>query len=255
MENIPSWLLFLGTALLVVGTIEVGYLLGRTARRRSENEKESPVSAISGTVLALLAFILAFTFGIVSHRYDDRRDLVRDQADLIRTAYLRSDLLPEPDREQSKEIFLTYVATLVQASSSGHLTNKAEDLDALHSMELQLWDIAVENVRGGDTTATSALYVASLNDMSNVLAERIVVSVQSRLPTEFWIVLYILVMLAMIAVGYQTAIADSGRTWAMLILACSFSIVITLIAALDDPERGHIAISQQPMRNLQAELD
>jgi hypothetical protein len=30
--------------------------------------------------------------------------------------------------------------------------------------------------------------------------------------------------------------------------------VIVLIAALDDPERGYIAISQRPMIDLQAEL-
>ncbi len=98
------------------------------------------------------------------------------------------------------------------------------------------------------------MYAESLNDMSNLLATRIVVSVQSRLPTGWWIVLYVLVALAMISVGYQTAIADSRRTWAMAVLALSFSIVIVLIAALDDPERGYIVISQQPMYDLRAEM-
>ena len=119
MDEIPLWLLFVGTILMVVGTIEVGYLLGQAARRRSADEKESPVSAIAGTVLALLAFILAFTFGIVADRYDSRRELVREQADSIRTAYLSADFLPEPGRDESKELFHTYVATLVQAASCG----------------------------------------------------------------------------------------------------------------------------------------
>jgi len=35
-------------------------------------------------------------------------------------------------------------------------------------------------------------------------------------------------------------------------LALSFSIVIILIAALDDPERGYIAVSQQPLRNVRS---
>ncbi len=103
------------------------------------------------------------------------------------------------------------------------------------------------NVRAGDTTDISALYVESLNDMSNMLATRIVVAVESRLPIEFWIMLYVLVALAMIAVGYQTAIANSQRTWMLVVLALSFSIVIVLIAALDDPERGYIAVSQRPL--------
>ena len=73
IDDIPIWLLFVLTTLLVVAAIEVGYQVGNRARRRSEEEKESPVGAIVGTVLALLAFILAFTFGIVSDRYDARK--------------------------------------------------------------------------------------------------------------------------------------------------------------------------------------
>src|SRR6476661_6683187 len=102
MDEIPLWLLFLGTILLVVGTIELGYLLGQAARRRSAEEKESPVSAIAGTVLALLAFILAFTFGIVADRYDNRKALVREEAGAIRTSYTEASFLPEPDRDTAR---------------------------------------------------------------------------------------------------------------------------------------------------------
>src|SRR5215204_3406329 len=122
MDDIPLWLLFVATILLVVATIEVGYLLGKTAHRKSEDEKESPVSAIAGSVLALLAFVLAFTFGIVSNRYDARRELVRDQAVAIRTAYSRSDFLPEPSRNQAKGLFNDYIALIVEAGKPGHLS-------------------------------------------------------------------------------------------------------------------------------------
>jgi hypothetical protein len=58
----------------------------------------------------------------------------------------------------------------------------------------------------------------------------------------------------MFAVGYQTAIAKSQRTWMMIVLALSFSVVIVLIAALDDPERGYLEVSQRPLTDLQAEM-
>jgi hypothetical protein len=254
MDDIPLWLLFVATTLIVVATIEVGYLLGKSVHRKSEDEKESPVSAIAGTVLALLAFILAFTFGIVSDRYDTRRALVREQASAIRTSYLESDFLPEPGRDAAKVLYKDYIALVVQAAKPGHLANNPGDLSELRTIQSQLWDIAVANVRAGDTTDISANYTESLTEMSNVLAVRIAVSVQSRLPTGLWIVLYVLIALGMIAVGYQTAIAGSRRTWAMVILALSFSIVVVLIAALDDPERGYISISQRPLIDLQSEM-
>ena len=54
MDDIPLWFLFVITTLLVVAAIEVGYQVGNRIRRNSEDEKESPVGAIVGTVLALL---------------------------------------------------------------------------------------------------------------------------------------------------------------------------------------------------------
>src|SRR5215211_2641346 len=170
MDDIPLWLLFVATILLVVGAIELGYLLGKTAHRKSEDEKESPVSAIAGTVLALLAFILAFTFGIVSNRYDSRRELVREQATAIRTSYLESDFLPEPGRDAAKVLYNDYIALIVEAAKPGHLANNPEDLSELRTIQSQLWDIADANVRAGDNSDISASYVDSLNDMSNILA-------------------------------------------------------------------------------------
>jgi hypothetical protein len=86
LDAIPTGILFVITVVVVVVSIEAGYRLGQSARRRSEDEKESPISAISGTIFRLLAFILAFTFGIVSPRYDARKELVRDEANALRTA-------------------------------------------------------------------------------------------------------------------------------------------------------------------------
>ena len=72
MDALFIGVLFAATILVVVAAIEGGFRLGRAIHQKSEDEKESPVSAIAGSILGLLAFILAFTFAIVSDRYDAR---------------------------------------------------------------------------------------------------------------------------------------------------------------------------------------
>ena len=109
---------FVGTIVLVMISIEVGYRLGRMAHRRSKQEKESPVSAIEGSVLALLAFILAFTFGVASNRLDARKELVRNEANTLRTVWSRADFLPDPDRTESKTLLREYVHARATAFQS-----------------------------------------------------------------------------------------------------------------------------------------
>jgi len=77
---------------------------------------------------------------------------------------------------------------------------------------------------------------------------------QARVPSGIWFVLYALLLLGMIAVGYQTAIADSRRSRVTVVLAISFSLVIALIAALDHPLSRFISIPQTPLVSLQLEM-
>jgi hypothetical protein len=83
---------------------------------------------------------------------------------------------------------------------------------------------------------------------------RMAVGLHARLPGGIWMVLYILVILGMIGIGYQAAIADSRKTYIMPILACAFSIVIALIASLDRPYSALAPVSQQPLETLRDSL-
>lgn len=251
MDNIPIWLLFALATSFVVLAIEVGYRLGEHAHNRSEDEKESPVSAISGTILGLLAFMLAFTFAIVSDRYDARKGLVREEANAIRTAYVRSEFLPEPDRAEAAALLSDYLDQRIALAQSGSLAGVDQARSEAERIQRQLWAMAVDNARKDMNSDVAALYIESLNEVTDVHALRVAISVQTRIPTPIWAVLYALILLGMMAVGYQTAIAGSNRTGAMLILALSFSLVIVLIAELDRPQSGYLGVPQLPLIDLQ----
>ena len=106
--------------MIVIVSIEGGYRLGRIFHRRSKQEKESPVSAVAGAVLALVAFMLAFTFGIAANRFDARKELLREEANDIRIALQRTDFLPEPDRGTAKSLLREYVVDRIAAVRPTH---------------------------------------------------------------------------------------------------------------------------------------
>ncbi|MGE5362294.1 MAG: hypothetical protein ACM3NQ_25025 [Bacteroidales bacterium] len=252
MDAFPMWVISPVTLLLVVAAIEVGYRLGTAARRRSEDEKESPVSAITGTVLALLAFIMAFTFSIVSERYDARKALVREEAAAIRNAWLRSDFLAEPDRGEAGRLLKKYVDARLDAVQAHDLAQVQRAVEEAGPIQRRLWDMAVANARKDMNSDVGALYIESVNDLTNVHAMRVAIGLQARIPAGIWMAFYALVALSMLAVGYHTAIASSRRSLMMLILALSFTLVLTLIAALDTGRSRYLPVSQQPLEDVRA---
>ena len=104
--------------------------------------------------------------------------------------------------------------------------------------------MAVANARTDMNSDVAALYIESMNDVINVHAMRVSIGLHARIPTGIWLALYALIVLGMFAVGYHTAIAESKRTWMLLVLALAFSLVITLIGALDRAQSGYLPVSQ-----------
>ena len=247
INSMPILLLLLTTFLLVVGAIEAGYRVGLFIKKKREVETESTVSSISGYVLALLAFIIAFTFGIVTDRYQDRKDLVREEANLIRTAWMRADFLQDSGQIVSKNLLKEYTSLRLTAVESHDINKVKEAMLACAKIREQLWEMAVKNAQMDMNSDVGALYIESLNDVTNINASRIVVGLHTRIPEGIWEVLLLLTLFAMFSVGYQAAIVGSKRSWATILMTLSFSLVIVMIEALDRSDTSLIPVSQYPM--------
>jgi hypothetical protein len=259
MSYLPLLAIFLGMVVFIMLAIELGYRFGRAVHKRSVDEKESPVTAIAGSILGLVAFMLAFTFGLVANRFDDRKSLVREEANAIRTAWAHSDFLPEPDRTEAKRWFYEYVdgvLDVVQSIQSGKmpLSQMEEVLAESRAKRQKLWDMAVANARKDMNSDVAALYIESLNEMAEVQSDRVMIGLRHRVPPPIWIVLHALTFCGMAAVGYQTGIAGSKRSASRPFLAISFSVVITLIAALDRPDSPFLKVSQLPLIDLRGQM-
>ena len=256
-DAIPIWVVFTGTILVVMVAIEVGYRLGHAVHRRSDEEKESPVSAIAGAILGLAAFMLAFTFGIVSERHSNKRALVRDEAVAIRTAWQRADFLPESDRSEAAALLRQYVDERVKFAQAGNFDPEHVERvrSETHQVQDRLWNMAVANARKDMNSDVAALYIDSLNEVNGIHATRVAVAMQARVPGEIWLVLYCITMLGMLSVGYQTGIAGSKRSVAWPILALSFALVFALIASIDRPDSGIMKVTQQPLIDLRDAMD
>jgi len=253
-QNIPLLLLAAATILLVLLSIEAGYRLGVAIHHHLKSDKESPVSVISGAILGLLGFLLAFTFQILYNRFDERKQLVRDEAVAIRTAWLRSDFMQEPDHGKAVTLLKEYVDMRIAAVQSSDADKMQKALKESDLIQQKLWNMAVANVRKDMNSDVAALYIGSLNEVFSIHSLRITRGLQARAPLGLWLGLYALLVFGMLSIGYQTAVAGSRRTLASIILSISFTIVTVLIISLDRPHSGFFKVSQQPLINLQESM-
>jgi hypothetical protein len=256
MDLIPLEILFAGTIVLIYLAIELGYRAGNTHLPALKIAKEKITSTNASAVLGMLAFVLVFAFSIVYGRYETKKELVRDEANIIRNAWTRSDFLPDADRTDTKNQIKRYVDLRLELSDSNEMDKLHRVLEESNSIQYRLWETAVVNAKKDMNSDVAALYIESLNEMMNQQAIRVSIGAIVRVPAFIWIILYLMVFLGMFSIGYQTSITNSSRnSWLTPVMVLSFSLMLLVIAALDRPDNGYIRVSQQPLEDLRVWMD
>lgn len=249
-SKLPVGVLVLTAILGTLMFIEIGYRLGRTVYQKQIHENNSVTSSVTGYILGLIAFIMAFTFNLVSVRYDIKKALVREETNAIRTAWFRSDFLPDSDRVEAKKLFMEYVEVRLAGLETKQEKGIIASLERCDQIQQQLWHMAVVNGQKDLNSDVAALYIESLNEMTNVHESRVIISLYSRVPFGIWFILLTMVALGMMVVGYMSALSGSSRSWAWPILAVSFALVIGMIYTMDKLYSPFTPISQFPMEQL-----
>jgi hypothetical protein len=275
-DSCPIWLVFLLMAISVMIAIELGFRIGRFRQASFQDEREQVVGTMVGSTLGLLAFLLAFTFGLAATRFDARRSIVVQEANAIGTTYLRADLLPlldesplpeEPPRssgsklsngsvrrdgsiaaaETIKRELQTYIDDRLEVIESRDVERVLSRSEQTHRV---LWESATQLAHQHPDSLPVSLFIQSLNEMIDIHSERVLVGLRNRLPMVLWLLLGAITLFSMAGVGYHEGVTKSRRSLATLLMVFSFSSIGTLIVDLDRPQDGFLKVSQQPLIDL-----
>ncbi len=93
LYDMPTWAIVSGLLIVTLVANEVGFRFGLRNRSRDSELSRTVSNALKGSVFALVALLLAFSYSATAGRYDMRQHLVLEQANAVGTCYLRAGLL------------------------------------------------------------------------------------------------------------------------------------------------------------------
>ncbi|HEX2490802.1 MAG TPA: hypothetical protein VHR27_15440 [Blastocatellia bacterium] len=252
LDALPLWALLVATLVVALLSFEGGFWVGRRRSLRSELEQEIVVRGLVGGMLGLEAFMLAFTFGAAAAHFDARRQAVLDEANSIRTAYLRADFLPEPHRAEIRNLLREYVDVRLEGVRSGKIEQGIARSEELHN---QLWLQATASREKTTSPAFAVQFIQSLNEIFALHSRRVITGLEFRIPNIIWIVLYAITALAAASIGYHSGLTGRSRPLVALAIILAFSAVILLIEDLDRPLYGFLEVSQRALVDLQTKMN
>ncbi|HSG86264.1 MAG TPA: hypothetical protein VLA23_07985 [Candidatus Limnocylindrales bacterium] len=250
LDPLPVVLVFVAFAVITLAVFEIGFRVGRWWQERTPDEKEGPTAMLVGSLLALLAFLLAVTMGMASDRFDTRRSLVLDEANSIGTTYLRAGYLPEPSSSTIRELLREYVPLRI-GTDRAELVQGFERSTQIHA---ELWAVAEALVRDEPDSVSLGLFIESLNETIDLHETRVAAVIYARVPETVLLLLIVGAAVTLGMVGFSAGLTRKRSLLGAVVLVVVLGAVITLIVDLDRPRRGFLQVSQQPLIDLQEEI-
>jgi hypothetical protein len=245
-DQVPGWLVLIGTVLLFAAAAEIGLRLARWRRpTQIDDDRKTHASVLLGALLALLGLSLAFSFSIAESRFVERRQLVLEEANAIGTTYLRASVLPQPHRDRAEELLRQYVELRI-VESPEQLPAAIERSEVLHQ---ELWTEAVAASEQKPNPIT-ALFLQSLNQMIDLHEARVTVALHQRLPGAIMLTLYLVAILAMGTLGYSIGLSRTRTLLPSLAVMVAVAIVLLLIIDLDRPLQRVFAVDQAALEDV-----
>lgn len=251
VDSMPILGVFTAFVIIALLTTEAGYRIGHWWQERTPDEKEGPTAMIVGSLLALMAFLLAITMGMASDRFDSRRALVLAEANAVGTVYLRAGYLPEPASGETRDLLRAYVPLRIATNDRARLRR-----NVARSVEIQaeLWSIAEELARATPESVVLGLYIDSLNEVIDLHEERVITGIYARVPETIMLLLLFGSIMTLAMVGYNAGLTRRRSPLTAAVLVTVLGAVISLVFDLDRPQGGFLEVSQRPLIDLQGQI-
>jgi hypothetical protein len=230
--------LFLGMLLL----LEAGRRVAVRRVSRDPDSAQKGLGLVEGAIFSLLGLLIAFTFAHAATRFDDRRQLIIEEANDIGTAYLRIDLLPPSAQPAMRQLFRQYLDARLDAYRK--LPDLAAEKVALaRSADLQgeIWSNAVAACGESGSQPAHMLLLPALNSMFDAAATRMH-GMQIHPPPIIFVMIGLLSLAAALLAGYGMA-SGKSRSWIhVFAFAAVTALTVYVIIEIEYPRFGFVRI-------------
>ena len=238
---VPGWIIAIAIFLLILILNRLGFQYRKREIKRNPELEGEGLGTAEGSMLGLLALLLAFTFNMAAHKYEIRREIIIEEANAIGTAIHRCDLYPDSIKKEFRKEFAKYLDARIAYFNAG--TDEKMMESAIHEAEScsgRIWRIATNLAQDRDNFVRSAQMIPALNAMIDIVHTRDD-SRKAKVPPLIMLVLLVFILVSAFLSGYGNKTRRRNR---VMITAFAFMTTITLylVLELDRPRSGLITL-------------
>ena len=208
--------------------LEIGLRIGGRRRARIGARADEGAALVVGSILGLLAFVLALNLSNASSRFERRVESTLQEVNAIGTALLQADAVggdQAADMVAGLRDYLALRYLYIRADKD------AEDLARINArtnaLQSALWAQMTQRIRESPTDPVSALMGSMNAAFDSSTAMRL--AMEYRMPAQVIWLLLVMSVLGIAAVGYQFGLTGRRGRTPGLVLSLLWCAVVTEI--------------------------
>jgi len=251
----PNWfIVVLIVAFLVIQFI--GFLFGRRTGRPKEGADTSALNTALAAILGVVALVLSFSFSFGLSRYEQRRQLVLQEANDIGTMYLRTSVLNKPAGETLRGLLRAYIQKRIDfyGKDGSDPAAQAGNQKAAAALQDRMWKIVSDAVRADPRSQGASLLMQVSNDVIDISAEQYA-AFNYRLRGPGLFLIFLVAVVGSMTLGFGFGCTDSRNWFVSIVFALLLAFLVSTIIDLDSPQSGRIRVNLTPFDTQQQNME
>lgn len=232
-------------AAFFVGSIfllNLGRRLGARYLNKEGADGMAGLKAIEGAVFALMGLLLAFAISGALQRFDDRKQLILQEANAISSAYDRLDLLEKEARDKLKLTLKNYLQARIQlyrlplefSLRDGLAIYSREQQEKIFGLRTEIWNEAVAACPQSKNATACTLLLPALNSAFEIARMRSGAN-ERHPPQIIFIMLFGLGLGASLLGGFGMASTKKQSRVHVIIFALALAFTLFIITDIEFP--------------------
>jgi hypothetical protein len=235
----------------------VEFLAFRSGQIIRHPKSEAAMSALTtalAAIFGIVALVLSFSFSFALARYEQRWQLVVQEANDIGTLYLRTSVLDTAPGDELRSLLRAYTQDRIDYyKSDNDPAAQQRDQTASAALQDRMWTIVSQAMRTNPRQLGVSLLMQVTNDTIDISAEQRA-ALNFRLRGSALALVFLVALLGALALGLVFGYTDF-RNW---LVSTIFSLLLTMlvytIIDLDSPQSGFVRVNLTPLYEQQKSM-
>lgn len=228
LAHLHRYMFFALFLALMIGALELGRLLGKRRRAQLDGRRDEGATLVVGSVLGLLAFVLALNLSHASSRYDRRMTSTLEEVNALGTALMQATAVGGEQADeltaklrQYMQLRRAYIIAPGDDATLRLISNQTNE------MQNAIWALLVERMAESPGPPVTSLMNAINNAFDASTAMRL--AMEYRMPEQLVLLLLMMSLLSTATVGYQFGLIDHKGRVPGIVLSVLWCVVVTEI--------------------------